>query len=100
MSDYWKDNNIKKPQQFVVCAANKYGDLIIPSARHHDQVMNTIIKKIGTLKSIDCEQGFINQFGGFLTRKEAMNIAKEAGQNVNIKRCGGNESVLFSEGLY
>ena len=43
MSNYWSDNDINKPQQIVVCASNKYGNLIIPSARHHDKVMNNVI---------------------------------------------------------
>lgn len=100
MSDYWKDNNIDKPQSVVVCAANRYGDLIIPSARHHDKLMNKIIMAIGELSKLDSEQGFINQFGEFLTREEAMIVAKEAGQKINIRGCGGSNVTLFSEGLY
>jgi hypothetical protein len=44
------------------------------------------------------EQGFIDQFGVFMTREEAYEVAKAAGQ---IKyRCGGDEGRLFSENLY
>jgi hypothetical protein len=44
------------------------------------------------------EQGFIDQFGVFMTREEAYVVAKAAGQ---IKyRCGGDDGVLFSENLY
>ena len=100
MGDYWAENNIKKPQQFVVCAAIKYDDLIIPSARHHDKVMNKVILAIGNLNHRDSEQGFINQFGEFLTREEAMIVAKEAGQKINKRGCGGSDKTLFSEGLY
>jgi len=100
MTDYWKKNNIEKPQQVVVCAANKYGDLIIPSARHHDKVMNKLILEIGYLIERECEQGFINQFGEFLSREDAMIIAKKAGQKINKRGCGGSETILFSEGLY
>lgn len=44
------------------------------------------------------EQGFIDQFGVFMTREEAYVVAKAAGQ---IKyRCGGDDGRLFSENLY
>jgi hypothetical protein len=45
------------------------------------------------------EQGFINQFGDFLTREEAMQIVKQNGQPFDIGSNRG-DSVLFSEGLY
>jgi len=101
MNDYWTENGIKKPRPFVVCAANRYGDLIIPSARHHDKLMTDLIKAVGGLNKKDAEQGFINQFGEFMTRKEAMIIAKAYGQPVDIERgCGGDNNILYSEGLY
>ena len=105
MSDYWKDNNIEKPQQVVVCAACKRGDTIIAGARHFDKVMISQIKAIeGELKGgggAQWTEGFIDQFGDFLTREEAMKIAIAAGQKVDIERgCGGNPHTLFSEGLY
>ena len=47
------------------------------------------------------EQGFIDQFGDFYNRQEAMQIAKEAAQDIDIERgCGGNDKKLYSEGLY
>jgi hypothetical protein len=46
------------------------------------------------------EEGFIDQFGDFLTREEAMRIARRAGQKINVKGCGGSTTTLFSEGLY
>jgi len=63
-----------------VCAASKYGDIIIPSARHHDKVMNDIIKAIGSdkLKPTKDHQGFIDQWGVFMTREEAFIVAKES----------------------
>jgi hypothetical protein len=100
MGDYWIDNNIKKPQPFVVCAAVRYDKLIIPSARHYDKVMNEVIKAIGNLDRTIAEQGFINQFGEFLTRKEAMIIAKDFGQTISLRGCGNSKSILYSEGLY
>jgi len=105
MVDYWKDNNIRKPKQVVVCAACKKGNVIIAGARHFDKVMVSQIKAInGTLKPGDganWEEGFIDQFGDFLDREESMKVAIAAGQKVDIERgCGGLENCLFSEGLY
>lgn len=100
MGDYWKDNNIEKPQQVVVCAACRNGDIIIAGARHFDKVMRSQIVAMG-VSWAGCEEGFIDQFGDFLTREEAMIIAIAAGQKVDVKRgCGGDKEVLYSEGLY
>jgi hypothetical protein len=105
MGDYWKDNNIKKPQQVVVCAACKRGETIIAGARHFDKVMVSQIKAIeGKLipgGGSNWEEGFIDQFGDFLTREEAMGIAIAGGQKVDIEYgCGGDHTTLYSEGLY
>jgi hypothetical protein len=43
-------------------------------------------------------QGFIDNRGNFLTREEALVIAREAGQI--RRRCGGDEHALYSENLY
>lgn len=87
----------------VVCAANRYGDLIIPSARHHDKVMNDLIIALwdaGKLDKKDHEQGFIDQFGGFMTREEALIVVKQSGKTFDVTRNGGNGSDLYSEGIY
>lgn len=44
------------------------------------------------------EQGFVDQFGTFLTRKEALEIAKENGQI--IRDIGYEPDELYSEHLY
>jgi len=82
----------------VVCAANRLASgLIVCGARHHDAVMNAQIKASGETH-IGETQGFIDQFGNFLTRLEAHKIAERNGQ---IKRrCGGDAHKLFSENLY
>jgi hypothetical protein len=82
----------------VVCAANwlKSG-LIVTGARHHDKVMNAQIKAAGDTH-IGETQGFIDQFGDFLTREEALDIAQRNGQI--RRRCGGDTRELFSENLY
>ena len=103
MSDYWKDNGIEKPQQIIVCAAIRIGDwsYLLCGARHWDSVMHKQADKMGlSRKLITEEQGFIDQFGEFLSRKEAMKIVKENGQPFNIERNGGSDDELYSEGLY
>jgi len=82
----------------VVCAANRLASgLIVCGARHHDAVMNAQIKASGE-NHLGETQGFIDQFGNFLTRLEAREIAERNGQ---IKRrCGGDAHKLFSENLY
>ena len=88
-----------KPR-WVVCAAirNWEGDIIC-SARHWDNLMRSQV--IASSKSWQtAEQGFIDQFCVFMNRQEAMLVAKTAGQTVDIRGCGGDETTLYSEGLY
>lgn len=85
--------------QRVVCAAirHKVSGHIICSARHFDPLMHSQIAKGGDYWR-DADQGFIDQRGNFLSREEALAIAKE--QNQILRRCGGDEKKLFSENLY
>lgn len=104
MGDYWTDNGIIKPQQIVVCAANRFKDVILSGARHFDSVMRNQIEHMKedskpSAKGERWEQGFINQFGEFLTREEALVVVKESGQSFNADR-NGSSTELFSEGLY
>ena len=86
----------------VVCAANRHTPTgyIVCSARHYDDNMLRQMHMSETpWEDVnDVEQGFIDQFGTFMTRKQALRVATEAGQ---IKyRCGGDHKELFSENLY
>jgi hypothetical protein len=84
----------------VVCAAVRKGDTIICSPRHFDRLMRAIVEAFAD-EGWDCtdlEQGFVDQFGAFMTREEALVVAKAAGQIV--RRCGGDEHRLYSENLY
>jgi hypothetical protein len=92
-----RDNSI------VVCAANRNSDgLIVAGARHYDDVMRAQIKSsTGNWRVNTVEQGFIDQFGNFLTRQEAWGVAFR--NNQITRRCGGDESgggTLYSENLY
>ena len=87
--------------QRVVCAAVKVGfenghTLVIPSPRHYDMTCHAILRMLPPTYEI--EQGFVDQRGVFLSRAEALEIAKETGQI--LKRCGGDDRELFSENLY
>jgi len=107
IEDYWEDSGMSKPRQVVVCAACKepVSGLVICSARHWDNQMrltysalHMAFKERGTGR---WEQGFIDQFGTFLTREEAMIVALAANQPIDIERgCGGDNVRLYSEGLY
>ena len=85
----------------IVCAACKSKEVTLVSARHWDRVMNiqhsNLYRKI---PSSEFEQGFIDQFGKFHNREEAMLIALAGGQDIDFKRNGGDSRILYSEGLY
>ncbi len=101
MTDYWVENDMEKPQQIIVCAACRVYGIVLCGARHWDSVMRQqykVMSKPDDSKRNE-EQGFINQFGEFLTREQSMKIVKENGQPFNIENNGG-DVVLFSEGLY
>ena len=85
-----------KPQQ-VVCAAVRGHGVIVCGARHFDKVMRLVIDKyVGSYRG--WEQGFIDQKGQFLTRKEAFLLADKRGQ---IKQSPmAPDGVLISEDIY
>ena len=84
-------------KQRIVCAAMRKEGYIICGARHFDSIMRAAIKKFND-KPAGWEQGFIDQFGVFLTREEAFVIAEANGQI--RQRVGGDNGRLFSENLY
>ncbi len=81
----------------VVCAACRHNNLIIAGARHFDSVMRSQMKAAGIDTAIHWEQGFIDQFGNFLTRVQAKKMAEDRGQ---ILEGEGKYADLFSEDLY
>jgi len=104
IKDYWTANGLVKPQRVVVCAACKMGSIIFAGARHWDSVMRSQLDLLGGYDKMIAiygkeEQGFIDQFGEFMTRKEALEVAIKAGQKINWER-NGSKTGLFSEGLY
>lgn len=94
-------------QQYVVCAAarNTYNGAIICSPRHYDSTFHAAIelyRETADEKSIEgwreSDEGFVDQFGKFLTRAEARKIA--VATNQIRRRCGGDHEELYSENLY
>lgn len=99
-------SNVLIEGRFVVCAACRYGTLVIAGARHYDKVMQSQLTYIQEDSLYDfeesgrAEQGFIDQFGVFMDRKEALAVATAAGQ-INVRRSKTfPEDELFSEDLY
>jgi len=95
---------MNRGEPFIVCAANLFLDLennqvIITGARHWDYVMRgQYIRMKDKIIGKEIEQGFIDQFGKFYGRKEALIIARENNQ-VRFE-LDHNPKELFSEMLY
>ncbi len=91
------EENVKR---YVVCAANRYGELILCGPRHHDTRMNQtllLLKEKGLELGQRDEEGFVDQFGIFLSREEACKIVllnKQPLQDPDLRKR------LFSENLY
>ena len=94
-------------KQHIVCAANKFTlngtEIIVTGARHYDELMHTTIKALSNCgdlvavpNTID-NQGFIDQFGNWLSREEAREIVLANKQQL---RSQPNSRILFSEDLY
>lgn len=87
-----------KEKQKVVCAAIRLtGGLIITGARHFDEIMVATLDACEMFQP-DAAQGFIDQWGNFLTREQAYEVALRQGQ---YKPWGNHTpGVLYSEDLY
>jgi len=86
-------------KQRIICAAIKrnFDNAIICGPRHFDSIMIEQIRR--TKESwVTAEQGFVDQFGKFISREDAWIIAEA--QNQIVRRVGGDEGKLFSENLY
>lgn len=83
----------------VVCAANRRQSdgLIICGARHWDMIMRNIADALGDT-CVEWDQGFIDQWGKYLTREEAAEIVKKTGQP--LREGEDLYKKLFSENLY
>lgn len=103
-------NHIGEITRVVVCAANRFENTIICGARHFDDVMSASILNFYASQSLskenipnhsmDWEQGFIDQWGIFMNRKEAFEVAKNTGQINTRRKKSWPLDLLFSEDLY
>jgi hypothetical protein len=92
-------------KEFILCAAIKWGDVIVSGYRHRD-----CYKTLDALKSDIPEetypgredQGFLTSKNRYVDRKEGWKIAKENNQIKFGKEFSdnGDDSELISENLY
>lgn len=88
----------------IVCAACKYVNYLFLAPRHFDTTMHLQIGMMGMVGEVRMhkgliEQGFIDNEGNFLDRKEAYIVAKAANQ-ITRKENGYDDEELYSEDLY
>lgn len=92
----------------VICAAIRAADgSVLLGIRHYSADMHRQIEARADGHKFrhrhDEDQGFVDQYGVFMSRAEAFNVALDAGQKINTKACSmGLDNVwkLHSEGLY
>ena len=103
----WEKYNVTR---VIVCAANKYGDFIVHGARHYSVGMHFTINMLGKEAlmtyaeecggyDIGRDQGFIDQYGTYYSRADAMKLCLENGQPLDFER-GPKGPLLYSEHLY
>ena len=90
-------------RRVVSAAARNSRGQIIASPRHCDLIFHQTVVLIKDEKeqnewTYHSEQGFIDQWGVFMTREEAWEVALAANQV--YKRVGGDNGKLYSENLY
>lgn len=86
-------------QRRIAQAAYNYNGYIVTGTRHSCPIMEMQIMMMEEVLEEWCGmdkmiQGFTDQYGNFLTRKEAYPIAKAAGQIIREDHCPGT---LYSE---
>lgn len=91
----------------VVCAAIRASDgELLLGIRHYSKDMHVQINLRGDgskfVHRLDEDQGFVDQYGVFMSREEAYAVARLAGQITYPLACGEglNGPKLYSEGLY
>ncbi len=91
----------------VVCAAIRAADgSVLLGIRHYSKDMhsqiNARIDRVAFLHRHDEDQGFVDQYGVYMSREEAYSVALVAGQIIHPEACGEglDGPKLYSEGLY
>ena len=89
----------------IVCAACLHTGALIIGVRHWCPIMHMTAKKMGITKNSELlskfsyVEGFIDQYGVFVDRVEAMQIVLASGQPFFAERNGGSGKELYSEGI-
>jgi hypothetical protein len=86
-------------KRHIVCAANLVDGMLVCGARHHDPIMREVYDRLGldAIEHIRKEkQGFIDQYGQFVTREDAAFIVKANDQKLR----SFPRDICFSEDLY
>ena len=99
---------VTTPARRVVCAAIRAADgELLLGIRHYSMDMHRQIEQRRDghkfTHRMDEDQGFVDQFGNWLSRADAYALAKANGQLYRPASCGmGIDGVhkLYSEGLY
>lgn len=78
--------------------------MTLVGARHWDEIMRDQYHQLhmdakDLAPQSEWEEGFIDQFGKFYNRKDALIIAKNSGQRLDMDR-NGCDNELHSEGIY
>lgn len=93
-------------KRHIVCAANKFeipgaDDIIVCGARHHDPIMRKVLNGLKVAYPHGCahgDQGFIDQYQQWVSRKDARHIVIANKQPLRDGECLYDK--LFSENLY
>jgi len=90
-------------KEFILCAAIKWGDLIISAHRHKDchKLLDDLVPDIPsrTYPGRD-DQGFLTSHNRYVDRREAFKIAKENNQIYHNMHDDTEDNFLVSEDLY
>lgn len=89
-------------KRVVVCAANRYDKKVFLGIRHFCPLMVEHMKDYDIAfmrEEFGEEQGFVDQYGVFMDRKEAYKVAKASGQ-VGRYRAKNPGEWLCTEDLY
>lgn len=95
------NNFLTDRKRLVVCAALKSVNGLILGPRHYDETMVKQWHKLRwNMEDDDIEHGFIDQYGVFMDRTEALQVATEAGQLNRYREKSNPKDILFSGDLY
>lgn len=100
----WRWDKYNHPR-VIAGVANRYGGIIVMGTRHYSNSMRMALDALAGNEVLtqwagdeNCEQGFVDQFGTFLDRKEAWVLAEASGQIRH--RDGLPTGTLYSEHLW